>query len=63
MNTDQHPHPFQAPYAAAVTTPEPMEILTAVISGTTKHVFAGRTLAFDWLVTVGDVLISITTSR
>lgn len=46
----------------AADTPEQLNIVTAVISGTTKYVLAGQTLAPGQPVTVGDTPISITTS-
>lgn len=46
----------------AVTTPQPLDIVTTTISGTTKYVLAGQTLAPGKPVTVGDTPISITTS-
>jgi hypothetical protein len=46
----------------AVTTPQPLNIVTVAINGTTKYVLAGQTLAPGQPVTVGDTPISITTS-
>jgi hypothetical protein len=46
----------------AVTTPESIEIMTAVFGGTTKYIIDGQTLAPGQPVTIGDTPISITTS-